>query len=78
MVILTTLQRLWLNSRGGRDESDVFVDSNNDLYIEMLSNHRLEKIIIPTDNRIRKEYHIGTSRSAPRLSILLRRNKLKR
>jgi len=43
---LTTEQKLWLYSKGGRNAKDVKVDSKGELYVEMISYLGDEKVYV--------------------------------
>ena len=59
---LTPLQRLWLNSMGGRSEEDVFIDENGELYIPLADGHGgTFNRYIPLDVRIKKEFRVKKS-----------------
>lgn len=54
MIILSRLEKKWLDSRGGRNESDVLVDENGVRYILMTSGEKGKdiKVVVPSDTEI--------------------------
>lgn len=56
-MTLTYLQQLWLNSRGGRNISDVIV-IDGELFIAMRSGGKWVPTLIPNDRQIKRIYHI--------------------
>lgn len=51
MVNITPLQRLWLESRGGRTINDV-MEINGTLFVAMRSQKQWVSVIIPSDRTI--------------------------
>lgn len=61
-MTLTYLQKLWLRSRGDRDEGDVIV-INDINYVIMTDSYGNKYFKIPDDKEIRKDYHIKYKKS---------------
>lgn len=60
MLKLTTLQFLWLNSRGGRTVDDVVINDGH-LCIKMSNRQQSFFRRIPNDKEILREYRVVTS-----------------
>ena len=66
MVNITPLQRLWLESRGGRTIHDV-MEINGSLFVAMRSEKQWVPVEIPSDEGINRLYRVRTDTNGTRL-----------
>lgn len=72
MFNITTLQKLWLNSRGGRTQDDV-MEINGELFVAMTSRGGYYvAVIVPNDTIINKLHRVRTDAYGTRLINRLR------
>lgn len=71
-MTLTTLQKLWLNSRGGRTVNDV-IEINGVLFVAMWSKKEWKAVEVPNDKSINACFRLARQASTNEYTRLVAR-----
>lgn len=72
MSNITTLQKLWLNNRGGRTVNDV-IEINGVLFIAMASKRQWKAVEVPDDTYINNNFRLAKQASTNEYTRLVAR-----